>query len=70
MMRQKHSLKLQTKMETERLVLMVSEKKQRKIILNLKKNFVEGEKYKDMNVLKLNYKLKVEIVLCIHQMYK
>lgn len=55
MMRQKHSLKLQTKMETERLVLMVSEKKQRKIILNLKKNFVEGEKYNDKNVLKLNF---------------
>lgn len=56
MMRQKHSLKLQTKMETERLVLMVSEKKQRKIILNFKKNLSEGEKYNhDKNMLKLNF---------------
>lgn len=38
-------------MEMERLVLMVSEKKQMKIILNLKKNLVEGEKYNDKNVL-------------------
>lgn len=42
-------------METERSVLMVSEKKQRKIILSLKKNPVEGEKYNDKNVLKLNF---------------
>lgn len=43
-------------METERSVLMVSEKKQKENN-SLKKNPVEGEKYNDKNVLirKLNF---------------
>lgn len=54
-------------MEMERLVLMVSEKKQRKIIPNLKKNFVEGEKYNDKNVLKLDFFSSYAYIRCIYK---